>query len=79
MRTMIPAITACSEAARRTDLLEEALLIAVKTMDREELPKSVALLRDSYERAREAECAILKVYYADSRGAHVRQEARQSA
>ena len=72
MRTMIPAITACSEAARRTDLLEEALLIAVKSIPREELRKSVALLRDSYETAREAECRVYAAHYADSRGANAR-------
>jgi hypothetical protein len=74
MRTMIPAITKCSEAARRTDLLEESLLICIKTMPRDQLPESVAMLRDSYERAREAEVAIYTAYYADSRGAHARSQ-----
>jgi hypothetical protein len=78
MRKMIPAITACSEAARRTDLLEESLLIAVKTWPREELPKSVALLRDSYENARADECKVYAAHYADSRGANARQEARSA-
>lgn len=78
LRKMIPAITACSEAARRTDLLEEGLLIAVKTMPREDLPKSVAMLRDSYERARENECKVYAAHYADSRGAHAQQEARSA-
>lgn len=69
MRQMIPAITACSEAARRTDLLEEALLIAVKTLPPEELPQSVVRLRESYESARANECRVYAAHYADSRGA----------